>query len=189
MKRVIGIVCAFVLCICMFAGCSSTNGPASTTTSPVTTDSPSPVTTDSPSETKTDSPTVVTLVYGDTKTAVTADDFSAKSITQTVTDPNLGKTYDFVGVTLSDLMEMAGATDCTSITVVASDKMSTTITAEDAANYPIMLANAYADGKDISAGSGGPVKLVFPYDQYSDLESKYAADTWMWYVIEVDFAK
>ena len=192
MKKIISIVCALVLCVFVFAGCSSksttstTTSDASATTSEAST---ATSTTAATTEAEKDNSTVVTLVYGDTKTAVSADDFSAKSTTQTITDPNLGKTYDFVGVTLSDLMEMAGATDCTSIEVVCSDKMSATIAAEDAAQYPIMIANAYSDGKAISAGAGGPVKLVFPYDQYSDLESKYSADKWMWYVVEVDFMK
>lgn len=189
MKKIISIICALVFCVFAFAGCSSKSATTTAATTEATTAAATEATTAAATEAKTDDAAVVTLVYDGKSTSVSASDFSAKSQTQTITDPNLGKTYDFVGVTLADLMEMAGAKDCTSIKVACKDNMSTTIAAEDAAQYPIMIANAYADGKSISAGAGGPVKLVFPYDQYPDLKDKYAAETWMWYVTEIDFTK
>jgi hypothetical protein len=104
--------------------------------------------------------------------------------TYTVTDPWLGeKTY--TGVRLSDLLSwIAVPLDATQVVIVASDGMEFTIQIKDANAYPIMIAYA-SNNKAIKAGSGGPLKLVFPY-QIAGVEDLYSPDSWAWYVIQID---
>ncbi len=103
--------------------------------------------------------------------------------TYTVTDPWLGeKTY--TGVTLADLLGWVGVDYyATKVTVIASDGMSAPVDTKDAATWPIMIAYA-SNNKAIKASSGGPLKLVFPY-QIAGVEDKYIPDSWMWFVVEL----
>ena len=41
-------------------------------------------------------------------------------------------------------------------------------------------------GKAIGSGLGGPVKLVFPYTTYPELEKMYTKDEWNWYVVTLE---
>ena len=98
--------------------------------------------------------------------------------TYKVTDPWLGdKTY--TGVRLSDLLAWVGVDHyATKVVVVASDGMEFTVQIQDANTYPIMIAYA-SNNKVIKAGSGGPLKLVYPY-QIDGVEALYSPDAWAW---------
>ncbi len=103
--------------------------------------------------------------------------------TYTVTDPWLGE-KKYTGVLLSDLLKWV-AIDlfAQKVVVVASDGMEFVVQIKDANQYPIMIAYASND-KVIKASSGGPLKLVFPY-QIEGVEALYAPEQWSWYVIEI----
>jgi hypothetical protein len=103
--------------------------------------------------------------------------------TYTVTDPWLGeKTY--TGVRLSELLDWLGADlYAQKVVVVASDGMEFTVQIADADQYPIIIAYA-SNNKVIKAGSGGPLKLAFPY-QMEGVEALYSPDNWAWYVIGI----
>ncbi|MGI5854713.1 MAG: molybdopterin-dependent oxidoreductase [Bacillota bacterium] len=131
-------------------------------------------------------PTLVTLVNGTTEVALTADDFADMNFELEVTEANLRKDALFGGIKLSDLMTKAGAENCSIIKIIAKDKMTVEIKAEDALNYPIYIANTQ-NGEKIPTGEGGPVKLIFPYNQYPDLEELYKPAQWCWFVVTVEF--
>ena len=131
-------------------------------------------------------PTLVTLVNGTTEVALTEKDFADMKFELEVTEANLRKDALFAGIKLSDLMTKAGAEDCTTIKVIAKDKMTVEINAADALNYPIYIANSQ-NGEKIPTGEGGPVKLIFPYNQYPDLEGLYKPAQWCWFVVTVEF--
>jgi hypothetical protein len=101
----------------------------------------------------------------------------------TVTDPWLGeKTYS--GVLLSDLLKwVAVPLDAQRAIVIASDGMEFVVQIKDANQYPILIAYA-SNAKVIKATSGGPLKLVFPY-QIAGVEQLYAPEQWSWYVIGI----
>jgi hypothetical protein len=103
--------------------------------------------------------------------------------TYTVTDPWLGeKTY--TGVRLSDLLAWVGVDHyATKVVMVCSDAAEFVVQIEDAAQYPIMIAYA-SNNKVIKAGSGGPLKLVYPY-QIEGVEALYSPDNWAWYVVGI----
>jgi hypothetical protein len=163
------VVCLLFLVSCIFAGCGSkaASGGATTTTA---------------------KKTLVTVTNGSEKLALTEDEFSSMKTKQKVTDPNLKATHDYEGVKLSDLMAKVNAKDCKTVKVIAKDKMTIEIKAEDATKYPIMIANVQ-DGKGVPGGEGGPVKLIYPYDEYPDIKDLYKPDTWCWFVVDVEFVK
>ena len=114
--------------------------------------------------------TVVTLVYDGKTTEVKTSQWNEKAVQISTQDTSLGtdKKYDFVGVRLSDLMDIAGAGDCTKAIVHASDGYNSVIPAEDIKAYDIALVNGYVSGKAIPSDAGGPVKLIFPISDHPE---------------------
>ena len=94
MKKLICISCMIVLCIGILAGCKQ----------------------------DTTEETIVTLVWNGNRTEVKTSQWKDRSAEISTEDVSLGngKIYDFVGVRLSDLMDIAGAEDCTKAIVKAS---------------------------------------------------------------------
>lgn len=104
----------------------------------------------------------------------------------TVTDPWMGeKTYG--GVKLADLLAWVAYDQNADIVLVASDGMEFTVKGLDIRTYPILLAYS-SNSKVIKASSGGPLKLVFPY-QIAGVEQLYGPDNWAWFVIGVRVGK
>ena len=167
MKKLIAIVCALVLCLGTMTACmekvEDTNKGGDNT------------------------PKGITLVYGDTKIDVTNDQWEAKRTQIKTADVSLGtsKEYEFTGVTLADLMEMAGAADCTKILVKSSDGWEAEVTVADALAHDVMITDGYVGGKEIPEDAGGPIKMVFP----TELHDAYDAWAWQWYVAEIEFVK
>lgn len=172
MKKIASLLCCVILISVILMGC----GPKGNTNSPEKSTSSSP------------KKTLVTLVNGSSEIKLTEDDFKSSATKQKITDPNLKKTHDFEGITLKDLMDKANAKDCKTINVIAKDKMTVSIKAEDAVKYPIMVANIQ-DGGNIPSGEGGSVKLVYPYDEYPEIQDLYKPDKWCWFVVKVEFVK
>ncbi len=102
-----------------------------------------------------------------------------------VKDPWLGnKTY--AGVTIAKILEYVGAPDeIAEVAVVAKDGKEVIITGDEVAKYQIMLATKDG-GKAIGAGLGGPVKLVFPYDDNPGLDKKHPKESWNWFVTVIE---
>ena len=102
--------------------------------------------------------TVVSLVWEGRVTDVKTAVWNEKSVqirTEDIGTGN-GKIYDFVGVTLLDLMKLAGADECTKALVKSTDGLVGEVSAEDIRNYDIALVNGYADGKPLKVAEGGP---------------------------------
>ena len=171
MKKLIAIVCTLIMCLGLMTACGERI--------------------DDSSNANNNEPKGITLVYGDTKIDLTVGQWEAKRTQIKTADVSLGtsKEYEFTGVTLAALMEMAGATDCTKILVKSSDGWSAEVAAEDAKSYSIMITDGYVGGKEIPADAGGPVKMVFPATEHPELNDKYDTWAWQWYAAEVEFVK
>ena len=170
MKKFIAIACIMALCLGVFAGCMEKVDTTVDTSAPVG----------------------VVLVNGETKIDVTVGDWEAKRTQIKTVDyslPGTTKEYEFTGVTLASLMEIAGATDCTKIIVKSSDGWTAEVAAEDAKAYDILITDDYVGGKEIPADAGGPIKMVFPATEHPELNDKYDAYAWQWYVSEIEFVK
>ena len=171
MKKFIAIACILALCLGLMAGCMETVDENAVDTS---------------------APVGVVLVNGATKIDVTVGDWEAKRTQIKTVDyslPGTTKEYEFTGVTLKALMEIAGASDCAQIIVRSSDGWEAVVEAADALAYDIMITDDYVGGKEIPADAGGPIKLVFPATEHPELNDKYDAWAWQWYAAEVEFVK
>lgn len=162
MKKLFAVFCILALCLATLTGCVG----------------------------KVESePMDLTLIYGDTEVQVMSDEFDEKRTEVTTVDaslPGTTKEYTFTGVTLADLMEMAGVEECSKAIVNSTDGYSTEVAAADIAAYDIMITDGYTD-KAIPADAGGPIKLVFPATEYPELNDTYDAWSWQWYVGSVEF--
>lgn len=169
MKKFIAIVCILAMCLGILAGCMEKVDDSVDTSAPVG----------------------VALVYGETKIDVTVGDWEAKRTQIKTVDVSLGTTkeYEFTGVTLASLMEIAGVTECSNILVKSSDGWSAEVAPEDAKAYDILITDDYVGGKDIPADAGGPIKMVFPATEHPELNDKYDTWAWQWYVAEIEFVK
>ena len=135
--------------------------------------------------------TVVTLSWENSDIVVGTTEWNDHSVPIHTEDIGMGnrKVYDFVGVTLFDLMKLAGADECTKALVKSTDGLIGEVSAEDIRNYDIALVNGYADGKPIKADAGGPLKIVFPVTEHPELKDRYTVRAWQWYVCEVAFTR
>lgn len=133
--------------------------------------------------------TAVSLVWEGSTTDVKAAWWNERAVRIHTEDVGLGngEVCDYTGVTLYDLMELAGADGCDRALVKSSDGLTGEVSAEDMRNYDIALVNGYADGKPLRAGEGGPVKIVFPVTEHPELKERYTLRSWQWYVCEVEF--
>ena len=170
MKKFIAIACVLVMCLGLMAGCMEKVDDSVDTSAPVG----------------------VVLTDGETKIDVTVGDWEAKRTQIKTVDyslPGTTKEYEFTGVTLASLMEIAGATDCTQIIVRSSDGWEAVVAAEDAKAYDILITDNYVGGKAIPADAGGPIKMVFPATEHPELNEKYDTYAWQWYVSDIEFVK
>ena len=168
MKKFIAIACILAMCLGIMAGCMEK---VEETVDPST-------------------PVGVTVVYGETKIELTAGQWEPKRTQIKTVDlslPGTTKEYEFTGVSLAALMEIAGATECSNILVKSSDGWSAEVAPEDAKAYDILITDDYVGGKEIPADAGGPIKMVFPATEHPELNDKYDAYAWQWYVSEVEF--
>lgn len=167
MKKILSVICAVVLCLAAFAACAK--------------------------ESKVQGEPVVSLVWDGKTTVVNTDQWNENSFQISTEDIGLGKgdgkIYDYVGVRLSTLMGIAGAEDCTKVSVKASDGLSAEIPVEDIKAYDIALVSSYSSGKSLGENVGGPLKLVFPVSEHPELKESYSVLSWQWYVIEVEFIR
>lgn len=101
--------------------------------------------------------TIVSLVWEDRITDVTTTEWYEHSVQIHTEDVGMGngKVCDFVGVTLFDLMKLAGADGCSKALVKSTDGLVGEVAAEDIRNYDIALVNGYAGGKPVSQPAGG----------------------------------
>lgn len=171
MKKFIAIACILALCLGVLSGCMERVDTNAVDTS---------------------APVGVVLINGETKIDVTVGDWEAKRTQIKTVDyslPGTTKEYEFTGVTLASLMEIAGASNCTQIVVRSSDGWEAFVAAADALAYDILITDDYVGGKDIPADAGGPIKMVFPATEHPELNEMYDAYAWQWYVSEIEFVK
>lgn len=102
-----------------------------------------------------------------------------------VKDPWLGK-KTYAGVNIAKILGYVGAPkNVSEVVVIAKDGKEVIISAADVAKYEIMVATKDG-GKAIGSGLGGPVKLVFPYDDNPGLDKQYPKESWNWFVTTIE---
>lgn len=100
----------------------------------------------------------------------------------TVHDPWLDEDVEFTGVLLADLLDTVGASpEAQMVHLVALDDYEVDVSVADARRWPILLATQ-ANGKPMSVADKGPTRIVFPYDQYPEINPVKYEPLWIWQV-------
>lgn len=85
---------------------------------------------------------------------------------------------DFEGVLLKDLLKFVGAKGG-EVVAVGLDDYSVTLPADMISQYPIMIAYK-KNGKYMTVREMGPLWIVFPYDDYPELNNRRNNFYWVW---------
>jgi hypothetical protein len=97
-----------------------------------------------------------------------------------VHDPWLDDDLEFTGVLLTAFLDAVGAApDATTLTFHAIDDYEVHISLADVERWPIMLATR-TNGQPMSLEEKGPTRVVFPYDQFPEIDQLVYKDLWIW---------
>jgi hypothetical protein len=84
---------------------------------------------------------------------------------------------------MSDLLKTVGASG-DKITVVALNDYKVDIPVSDFKNFPVILAYRM-DGQALRVKDKGPLWIVYPADDYPELNNKQTQNKWVWQVKEI----
>lgn len=112
---------------------------------------------------------------------------SLGTVKYSVNDPYENKEIEYEGVLLQNLFEQFGGEGSTKITITATDDYQQEISRADAEKWPIMLA-LKADGAYAPKEHRGPSMIVYPYDQFSELEPTEYDQFWVWQIETLEFS-
>ena len=99
-----------------------------------------------------------------------------------VHDPWLDQDLEFTGVLLSAFVDAVGASpDATTLTFQAIDDYEVEITISDIRRWPIMLATR-TNGEPMTLEDKGPTRVVFPYDQFPEIDQLVYKNLWIWQI-------
>lgn len=103
-----------------------------------------------------------------------------------VHDPWLDEDLEFSGVLLTTLLDVMGASpEATTLGFTAIDDYQVEIAIADARRWPIMLATQ-TNGQPMDLEAKGPTRVVFPYDQYPEIDRLVYKDLWIWQLTTVE---
>ncbi len=90
----------------------------------------------------------------------------------------------FTGVRLSVLLDHVGSTS-TSFKAIGLDDYKFTVTDIDWGKYPVMVAYRH-NGESISVRKLGPLRIMFPFDEYPELLTHKNESSAVWQLLEID---
>lgn len=92
--------------------------------------------------------------------------------------------FRFEGVLLADFLDWVGAKDAPSITVRGLDGYSAVIPRADWTTWPIVLVTRQ-DGQPLDVRRRGPARIVYPVDQFPELNAGEYANRAVWLIAEI----
>ncbi len=101
----------------------------------------------------------------------------------TTTTPWFTGPVEFEGVRLDELLEIVGASG-TEVQAVALNDYKATIPLEDFAKYNVLLA-LKRDGEYMPVRDKGPLFIVYPYDEFDELQAQTFYSRSVWQVKEL----
>jgi hypothetical protein len=89
----------------------------------------------------------------------------------------------FEGVLMRDLLDHVGASG-EKVTVVALNDYKVDVPMSDFKNFPVILAYRM-DGQALRVKDKGPLWIVYPADEFPELNNKQTQNKWVWQVKEI----
>jgi len=103
-----------------------------------------------------------------------------------VNDPWLGKNVVYTGILMSDFLEIVGAADTAEgVSILALDGYEVSITLKEIEKWPILLATQ-TDGAYMTVRENGPTRIIFPFDDYADIDQVLYKDLWIWNIKSIE---
>lgn len=91
----------------------------------------------------------------------------------------------FTGPLLAQLLSVVGAaSDATTLEFIALNDYKVEMDIKEASKWPVLYA-LQADGQYIPLDDGGPAKIVFPFDDYEELDQPTYGKFWVWSMAEI----
>jgi hypothetical protein len=101
-------------------------------------------------------------------------------VTYSIDDPWRKERTVYTGVLVSDVLKaVAAPSSATSLHMTALDDYEVDLPIAMVQKYPILLATR-ADGKYMSIDSGGPTRIIYPYDTSPELDALATKDQLIW---------
>lgn len=102
-----------------------------------------------------------------------------------VHDPWLNEDLEFTGVLLSAFIDAVGVSpDATTLRFHAIDDYEVDLSIADVRRWPILLATQ-TDGQPMGLEDKGPTRVVFPYDQFPEIDQLTYKDLWIWQITSI----
>jgi hypothetical protein len=111
---------------------------------------------------------------------------SIGTIKYSVEDPYENETVEYEGVLLESLFDQFGGEASTEVAITAIDDYVQTIPRADAEKWPIILA-LKVNGAYAPEDHRGPSMIVYPYDQFPELEPTQYDPFWIWQIKSMSF--
>lgn len=102
-----------------------------------------------------------------------------------VLDPFAKKQRVFTGVLLSQLLGVVGAeTEAQALELVALNEYKADLDIGDTRKWPVLFA-LQVDGAYIPPDDGGPAIIIFPFDDYPEIDHSTYDPKWVWAMTEI----
>jgi hypothetical protein len=102
-----------------------------------------------------------------------------------VNDPFAKTERTFTGVLLSQLLELVGTDpEAQTLELTALNEYSAELDMADVEKWPVLFA-LQADEAYIPLNDGGPAIIVFPFDDYSEIDHFTYDPKWVWSMTEI----
>jgi len=105
-----------------------------------------------------------------------------------VLEPYEKKDYHFSGVWLDEFIRAYGKADTLKLELVAIDDYTITISRADWTENRILLVTK-TNGKHIDFQSKGPVRIVYPFYNPSNVDEMEKIQQWIWMITDITFLK
>ncbi len=101
-------------------------------------------------------------------------------------DPWLKRTVTYTGVLMSDFLKIVQvAPEAESVHFRALDDYQVDITLREIQKWPILLATR-ADGKYMPVAENGPTRIIFPFDQFPEIDQTIYRDLMIWQIATME---
>lgn len=95
-----------------------------------------------------------------------------------VSDPWLQEDITYTGILLSDLLEVANASDTmTEVFATALDGYAIAIPVSEIRRWPVLIATQ-SNGAHMTIENSGPTRIIFPYDQHDEIIDARNMSVW-----------
>lgn len=101
-------------------------------------------------------------------------------------DPWLKEKFTYTGVLMSDLLKfIQSAPEAESVHLIALDDYEVDIVVRDIEKWPILLATR-ANGQYMSVAENGPTRIIFPFDQFPEIDQTTYRDLMIWNIASME---